>query len=175
MLQALHRRIKKDLVCFICGKPGHRSPQCPDKDNIPRNQWAIKKAMAGMQSKGKEDADDDMSQISRDDSIKTSTSNRSVHHKKTVKGWSGLTVTTAVQECGSMHKQIDQKKCKACIKDLSDVILLDSGSSIGATFMNPDLVTGIKVAKHPLILTTNAGSKVLGLRRSCEWFWKGLL
>ncbi|MGC9293612.1 MAG: C2HC-type zinc finger protein, partial [Acidobacteriaceae bacterium] len=51
---------KKDLVCFICGKPGHRSPQCPDKDNIPRNQWAIKKAMAGMQSKGKEDATDDM-------------------------------------------------------------------------------------------------------------------
>ncbi|MGC8483975.1 MAG: C2HC-type zinc finger protein, partial [Thermodesulfobium sp.] len=102
----------KDLVCFICGKPGHRSPQCPDKDSIPRNQWAIKKAMAGMQSKGKEDANHDMSQISHDDSIKTSTSNRSVHHKKTEKGWSGLTVSAKAQECGSMHKQIDQKKCK---------------------------------------------------------------
>ncbi|MGC8546001.1 MAG: hypothetical protein ACP5NR_08695 [Athalassotoga sp.] len=96
----------KDLICFICGKPGHRSPQCPDKDSIPRNQWAIKKAMAGMQSKGKGDADDD------DKSTKTSTSNRSVHHKKTEKGWSGLTVSAKAQECGSMHKQIDQKKSK---------------------------------------------------------------
>ncbi|MGC8551171.1 MAG: C2HC-type zinc finger protein, partial [Acidobacteriaceae bacterium] len=87
----------KDLVCFICGKPGHRSPQCPEKDSIPRNQWAIKKAMAGMQSKGKEDANNEMSQISRDESIKTSTCNRSVHHKKTEKGWSGLTVSAKAQ------------------------------------------------------------------------------
>ena len=30
------------------------------------------------------------------------------------------------------------------------MILLDTGSSIGATFMNPDLVTNIKVAKQPI-------------------------
>ncbi|MGC8561524.1 MAG: hypothetical protein ACP5O1_12745, partial [Phycisphaerae bacterium] len=62
-------------------------------------------------------------------------------------------MSTKAQECGTMHKQIDQKKCKESMKDLSDVILLDSGSSIGATFMNPDLVTKIKVAKHPLMMT----------------------
>ncbi|MGC9215009.1 MAG: hypothetical protein ACP5FS_07955 [Athalassotoga sp.] len=184
MLQALHRRIRAKtlfvlfVVNRITGAPsalikttsqeinGHRSPQCPDKDSIPRYQWAIKKAMAGMQSIGKEDASDD------DKSIKTSTSNRSVINKKTEKGWSGLTVSAKAQECGSMHKQIDQKKSKDTLKDLKDVILLDSGSSIGATFMNPDLVTGIKVAKHPLMKTTNAGSKVIELKGHGNGFGK---
>ncbi|MGC9208112.1 hypothetical protein [Acidithiobacillus sp.] len=52
-----------------------------------------------------------------------------------------------------MHKQIDKKKCIESMKDLSNVIFLDSGSSIRATFMNPDLVTGIRVAKQPLMMT----------------------
>ncbi|MGC8546002.1 MAG: hypothetical protein ACP5NR_08700 [Athalassotoga sp.] len=38
--------------------------------------------------------------------------------------------------------------------------------------MNPDLVTGIKVAKHPLMMTTNAGSKVIGLKGHGNGFGK---
>ncbi len=59
----------KDVICFICGKPGHRLPQCPDKDNIPKNKWAINK-LAGMQTKGDDDADD-VSEVSDDESVKS--------------------------------------------------------------------------------------------------------
>ncbi|MGC9208147.1 C2HC-type zinc finger protein, partial [Acidithiobacillus sp.] len=72
----------KDVTCFICGKAGHRSPQCPDKDNIPRAKWAINRAMAGLQSGGNDsDAADDMSEMSAEESVKTTTSSRSARSK----------------------------------------------------------------------------------------------
>ncbi|WP_427962039.1 hypothetical protein, partial [Acidithiobacillus sp.] len=55
---------------------------------------------------------------------------------------------------------------------MKDVILLDSGSSIGATFMNPDLVTDIKMAKQPINMTTNAGEKIIGLEGQVKGFGK---
>ena len=30
--------------CYICGKPGHKSPQCKMKAKIPKEEWAITKA-----------------------------------------------------------------------------------------------------------------------------------
>jgi hypothetical protein len=32
--------------CYCCGKPGHRSPDCREKDKIPREEWAINKVEA---------------------------------------------------------------------------------------------------------------------------------
>jgi hypothetical protein len=39
---------KKDVICFICGKPGHTKPECPDADKIPRAKWAVNKAIGAM-------------------------------------------------------------------------------------------------------------------------------
>jgi hypothetical protein len=39
------------------------------------------------------------------------------------------------------------------------VILLDTGSTLKATFMNPDLVTDVKVSETPVEMTTNARNK----------------
>ena len=39
---------------------------------------------------------------------------------------------------------------------LKDAIILDTGSTIPATFMNTDLVTNIKVSKKPITMQTNA-------------------
>ena len=41
--------------------------------------------------------------------------------------------------------------------------MLDTGSTMGATIMNPDFVTNIRVAKKPIRMQTNAGSKVVTL------------
>jgi hypothetical protein len=32
--------------CYCCGKPGHRSPDCWEKDKIPQEEWAINKVEA---------------------------------------------------------------------------------------------------------------------------------
>jgi hypothetical protein len=153
---------EKDVVCFICGKPGHRSPQCPDKDSIPKAKWAINRAMAGMQSGGS-DAADDVSEVSADESVQTAMSSRSTRGRK---GWSGYQLQT-LSKAKNVHKQ-----CTGNHSSLKDVILLDSGSSIGATFMNPDLVTNVKVAKDPIMMTTNAGTKVIGLEGQVTGFGK---
>ena len=54
-------------------------------------------------------------------------------------------------------------QCKA-LMDLKKVIILDTGSTIGATFANPDLVAHLQAALEPLRMATKAGSKVLTLQ-----------
>ena len=34
----------KKKYCYCCGKEGHLSPDCPKKDKIPRNKWAVHRA-----------------------------------------------------------------------------------------------------------------------------------
>ena len=53
---------------------------------------------------------------------------------------------------------------------LKDVIILDTGSTIKATFMNSDFLTKIQPAKHPLIMSTNAGMKKLNIVGTIQGF-----
>jgi hypothetical protein len=48
--------------------------------------------------------------------------------------------------------------------DLKDVILLVTGSTIGTTIANPDLITNLKATSSPLQMATNAGTKTLNLK-----------
>jgi hypothetical protein len=32
--------------CYCCGKPGHRSPDCRQKDKIPKEEWVINKSQS---------------------------------------------------------------------------------------------------------------------------------
>ena len=59
------------------------------------------------------------------------------------------------QEMGLM-----QNNCER-FNFLKNVFILDTGSTISATVMNEELVTNIKKAKIPTIMTTNAGTKIL--------------
>ena len=54
--------------------------------------------------------------------------------------------------------------------NLKNVILLDTGSSLKATFMNADLVSDITVSKNPVGMKTNAGSKLITLQAQVKGF-----
>jgi hypothetical protein len=34
----------KDKISYCCGKKGHMSPECPDKNSAKKEDWHIKKA-----------------------------------------------------------------------------------------------------------------------------------
>ena len=100
-------------MCYCCGKTRHMSPKCPEKDKIPREDWAIRKAALHMQAEQTKD-DDEASQ-----------SDKSL--KKT--RWRGMQVCL-----------MDKKKDVS--SKMKDDIILDNGSTL-SIFANPGLVEGI--------------------------------
>ena len=48
-------------MCYCCGKTRHMSPKCSEKDKIPREDWAIRKAALHMQAEKTKD-DEEASQ-----------------------------------------------------------------------------------------------------------------
>ena len=121
------------VTCYCCGKKGHKSPQCPEKDTRPRDQWAIRRAEQHLQAEA--DGDDDGSTASN----ATSGTNRSFQNK----GWSGLQVNL-------MNHEDSQS--------MRESITLDNGSTL-SLFCNPELVKDIRQSNTTLKMHTNAGSK----------------
>ena len=64
-----------------------------------------------------------------------------------------------------MYKQSDKK-----FTHLKDVIILDTGSPIEATFMNPDLVKNIYISNQPIEIKTNAESKIMNMEGTVPGF-----
>jgi hypothetical protein len=63
-------QVGKDKTCYCCGKKGHISPECPQKNTIKKEDWAFRKATLYVQADGKEDHQDD---DSTDDAVSTIT------------------------------------------------------------------------------------------------------
>ena len=123
------------VTCYCCGKKGHKSPQCPEKDTRPRDQWAIRRAEQHLQAEADGDDDDDGSIASH----ATSGTNRSFQNK----GWSGLQVNL-------MNHEDNQS--------MRESISLDNGSTL-SLFCNPELVKDIRQSNTTLKMHTKAGSK----------------
>ena len=117
-------------MCYCCGKTGHMSPKCPEKDKIRREDWAICKAALHMQAEQMKDNEE----VSQSD--KSS--------KKT--GWSGMQVCLMDKK-----KDISSK--------MKDDIILDNGSTL-SIFANPELVEGIRKSKSTLEMATNTGTRL---------------
>jgi hypothetical protein len=72
-------------------------------------------------------------------------------------GWNGL----------QFHQDTDSEpEIKISFAHLRDVILLDKGSNLKSTFMNPEMVTDIKVSESPISILTNTGGNLIGLEAS---------
>ena len=116
-------------MCYCCGKTGHMSPKCPEKDEIPREDWAIHKAALHMQA---EQTKDDDEALQSDKSL-----------KKT--GWSGMQVCL-------------MDKMKDISSKMKDDIILNNGSTL-SIFANPELLEGIRKSKSTLEMAINAGTR----------------
>ena len=146
----------KSQKCYCCGKKGHLSPECPDKNNIEKKDWYIRKAEQYMQSEqgDKQEHDDNAS----------TTSGRSSRID-----WSGLLIATTVDQ--TIEKESHHMDDQDLGKRLRNSITLDNGSTL-SLFSNPDLVENIRRSDKTLVLATNAGVKQSNQEASVPGFGK---
>ena len=123
------------VTCYCCGKKGHKSPQCPEKDTRLRDQWAIRRAEQHLQAEA--DGDDDASIASH----AMSGTNRSFQNNN--KGWS----------CSQVNLMDHEDN-----QSMRESITLDNGSTL-SLFCNPELVKNIRQSNTTLKMHTNFGSK----------------
>jgi hypothetical protein len=155
----------RDSICYCCGKPGHRSPDCTKADTIPKKDWYCNKAMAHLQNEEAKTPDEENE--TDDDSVRSARSRRSERGRSRSRrrededeaGWSGFTIDLDSEEVGMVNAS-KANPSKRTILD--ECIILDSGSNLD-TFKNADLVTNIRMSRRPLIMHTNAGTKRIDL------------
>jgi hypothetical protein len=124
---------KEHLICHYCGKKGHAAPACTLREKIARENWYIHKISAKSQSKHNGDDKKQGPSVGK-------------------KAWSGF--QHQIHHC---HAVTDTEGTFRT--DLENVIILDTGSTIGATFMKKNLLSDIKTTSSPLKMVTNTGTK----------------
>jgi hypothetical protein len=133
----------KDKTCYCCGKAGHLSPECPDKNTIKKENWHINKATQYYQEANQaNDHQEEQQEEGDNESYKSTTSKASSRI-----GWSGLIVEQSLYN--------DNRDAKHRLKNC---ITLDNGSTL-SLFSNPDLVQDKRTSSKTLSLATNAGVK----------------
>ena len=142
---------KKEIICHCCGEKGHYANKCPKKGDIAPNKWAIKTG-----------------------SIKTGSTNLQQDQKNTSdnQGWAWNTFQHLVNQPETRNEQFQgvQGNNEGTYDFLIDTIIIDSGSTIKATFMNPRFLTNIRKSENPIIMQTNAGVRKIELEGDLEGF-----
>ena len=95
-------------ACHCCGKPGHKSPDCSEKDKIPKGEWFQKKAcnnyVKAMTAEGskQENQEDEPWEKS---------------------GWSGLHLGASLHNC-DFSQQTEE------LENMKEHVILNNGSSL---------------------------------------------
>ena len=181
-----------NAICHACGLQGHISRDCPKINDIPPDQWYVRRAISALQDRDgtpgtqhqDTDPDDDDSTIQSTRSVDTnalipppSTNRRSgtPGRQRSRVGWQNfqffnMMTNPVVDDPAHLHTQSPQcDKPPANVPSktsdsLKNVIILDTGSSIPGTFANPDLVRNVRPAKQKIGMQTNAGHSVLDVQ-----------
>ena len=129
--------------CYCCGKKGHKSPQCRESKNKPKEEWAINKAKA------------QETQEQSHANVDTSNSNQST----TSQTDSTSAATSSVPDTDNTNQQVGWSGAHLAMQfyqasDLRNMILLDSESST-SIFCNPSFVKNIHTSNETLELLTN--------------------
>ena len=144
-----------DIICYCCGKKGHISPDCPQKDTIPRSQW---KAAKGLQMFHEEQDSEKKTKMIPIEEEQEDADSEAVDIKsvtKTKKGWCQLqSATTPPQRC---YNQDDDE-------DIIDIkrngVILDTGSTFNS-MANEKLVAGVYDTPDMIQMNTNVGSRLI--------------
>jgi hypothetical protein len=182
------REPQQELTCYCCGKKGNISPECDKRNAIPREQWHVNRAKQNLQEgNSTDDAHEVEADLSEDDeSVQTVqfTSGQNCRsgttQAPTRSGTPARSRTpTTTRNSHSIVRwsgfQFHERDCNVqegehLFTHLQDVILLDTGSTVNATFMNSDLVTNIRTTTTPISMTTNTGTKKLKLKATVPGF-----
>ena len=156
-------------ICYCCGKKGHRSDVCRKRAETPREQWHVNKAMTLWQETGATTQNRNSTTQNQDDGgDETTDEEQSVtSHQSTRRRGSQKQPATWYQGF-SFHKKHNNLQNT----NLEKVIILDTGSTIKGTIMNPDMVSNIGITKHPITMNTNAGKKILNIKGEMKGFGK---
>ena len=132
--------------CYCCGKPGHKSPECRQRNKIPRSEWAINKVAKNenIHVQNTSNTDDDNTSSTQMSNIQETTSNHTDNSNGNEDNrWS----------FAQMGLQLTSPPIN---KNLKDLILLDNQSSEDL-FGNSNLITNIHKAKTVMQMQTNGG------------------
>ena len=130
---------QKESVCYCCGKAGHTSKTCRNKNKISAEKWHVHKVMTNHQS-------------AKTSGNSENTGNTKSAAKSDDEGWSGF------QQCHDVGFTANQNSGDK-FEFLKESFILDTGSTIGATVMNPKFVKNIRESENTVLMSTNAGTK----------------
>ena len=158
-------------ICYCCGKVGHLSSDCDKKNTTPRNQWHVNRALQGLQNTGHTNDgtgdNNDANRVTDDESTQSMRTNSSVDRRSVGSTTARPEGQQLVRWSGLQFQQENYEKQEPQSDDafahLKDVIILDTGSTLKATFMNDEMVTNIRKSDTPIKMTTNAGNAMIGL------------